>query len=43
MTHEKELMAENDTKNRNQNFLENRVKKKFGTLSWKNKTKNVLK
>lgn len=28
MTHEKELMAEKRTKNGNQNFLENRVKKK---------------
>lgn len=43
MTHQKELMAEKSTK-RNQNFLENRVKKKkFGTLSWKNEIKNVLK
>ena len=34
MIHQKELMAEKSTKNGNQDFLENRVKKKkFGTLS----------
>lgn len=39
MTHEKELMAENDTKNRNQNFVENRVKKSLRLYPEKTKLK----